>query len=179
MTNPVYADVQKFEPGEWIELFDLDARTVSGGTEGILYFHGYTQLGPIYWQGHAYSPWPIHAEGFERTTDQQPTPTLAVGNVDGSITAVVLAFQDLVGAEVIRHRTFGRYLDAQNFPEGNPTADPTAEFPPDVWYIERKSQENSTSVTFELSNALNFQGQMLPGRQITTKEFPAADMTRT
>ena len=166
-TNPVYADVQKLEAGERVEVFELDMRAITGNPGDILRFHGYTQIGPVFWQAQEFSPWPIHAEGFERTTDQQPTPTIAVGNVDGSITALCLAWQDLVGARIVRHKTFGKYLDAENFPGvGNPTANPLAEFQPDVWFIERKASETNTTVSFELSNALNFMGQQLPGRQI-------------
>lgn len=116
MSNPVYADVQKLEPGEEVHLFELDATSITGGGSGdILRFHGYTQVGDITWQGKEYTGWPIQAQGFERTTDQQPVPTLAVGNVDGSITALCLSYQDLLGAKLTRHRTFGKYLDAVNF----------------------------------------------------------------
>jgi lambda family phage minor tail protein L len=48
-----------------------------------------------------------------------------VGNVDGSITALCLSYQDLVGAVLTRHRTLGKYLDAANFGGTNATADPT------------------------------------------------------
>lgn len=172
MTNPVYADVQKLEAGDRVEVFDFDMRQITGNPSDILRFHGYLQVGDIIWQAQTYTGWPIHVEGFERTTDQQPVPTLSVGNVDGSITALCLAYQDLVGARLVRHKTFGKYLDAANFPEGNPTANPLAEFPPDIWFIERKSQETNELVSFELSNALNFQSQQLPGRQIIANVCP-------
>ena len=146
MTNPVYADVQKLEAGDRVEVFDFDMRQITGNPSDILRFHGYLQVGDIIWQAQTYTGWPIHVEGFERTTDQQPVPTLSVGNVDGSITALCLAYQDLVGARLVRHKTFGKYLDAANFPEGNPTANPLAEFPPDIWFIERKSQETNELV---------------------------------
>lgn len=49
---------------------------------------------------------------------------------------------------------------------GNPSADSTEEFTPEVWYIERKQAENNDSVTFELVSALDLNGVMLPRRQI-------------
>jgi lambda family phage minor tail protein L len=163
----IYTDIQTLEPGALVALFDLDARSITGGGAGdVLHFHGYTQVGPIYWQGLQYNPWPIDAQGFELNPDQPPAPTLSVGNVDGTITALCLAYQGLVGSIITRHRTFGRYLDAANFPGGNPTADPTQEFPPDKWFIERKATETKEQVQFELSSALDFGQQQLPGRQI-------------
>lgn len=172
MTNPVYSDVQKLAPGDRVEVFDFDMREITGNPADIKRFHGYTQVGPIYWQAQEYTPWPIHVTGFERTTDQQPTPTISVGNLGGAITVLVRAYQDLVGARIVRHKTFAKYLDAANFGGVNPDANPLAEFPPDVWFIERKSQEIPEIVTFELSNALNFMGQQLPGRQIIANVCP-------
>ena len=163
----IYADIQKLEPGAEIELFELDARSITGGGAGdVLRFHGYTQVGSIWWQGLEYSPWPIQAEGFELNPDKPPMPMLSVGNVDGRITALCLAYQDLVGALLVRHRTFGRYLDARNFADGNPTADATQEFPPDKWFLERKASETNQVVQCELASALDFGQQQLPGRTI-------------
>ncbi|NID06659.1 phage minor tail protein L [Luteibacter jiangsuensis] len=163
----IFADIQTLEPGAWVELFEIDARPITNGGAGdILRFHGYTQVGPIIWQGLTYEPWPIATQGFKIDPDQPPVPTLAVGNVNGRITALCLAFQDLVGARLTRHRTLGKYLDAVNFPGGNPTADPEQEVAPELWFIERRSAEDSTQVTFELSSPMDFGGRQLPRRQI-------------
>lgn len=161
------SDIQTLEPGALVELFVLDATALGGS---ILRFHGYLQQGNITWQGNAFAPWPIEATGFAHTSDQQPVPTITVGNVDGSITALCVAYDDLVGAVVTRKRTFGKYLDAVNFGGTNPTADPTQQFADEVWTVERKSQEDNTAVQFELSNPLNAQGRQLPGRQIIANQ---------
>ena len=155
----INADVQKLEPGALVVMYELDATSIGGG---ILRFHANPHDGSLFWQGQEYGLWPIHAEGFACTSDQQPQPKLSVGNVDGSISILCLSYEDLVGAKLTRIRTFAKYLDAVNFPEGNITADPTQEFPPEVWFIERKSGENDESVEFELSSALDFQGVKLP-----------------
>ena len=91
------------------------------------------QVGPIFWQGQRYEPWAIQAEGFEQVGEgQQPSPTLRVGNIGqdaqgrplaGVISSLCVHLDDLVGARVVARRTLGRYLDAANFPEGNPSAD--------------------------------------------------------
>lgn len=162
----VIEDVQKLEPGKLVELFSLDATGIGGG---IVRFQGRDDR-VVTWQGQEYHPWPITAEGFARTTDQQPMPKLMVGNVDGSISMLCMSFEDMVGAVLTRRRTFSKYLDAVNFPEGNPSADPTQEFPPEVWFVERKSVETREAVEFELSSALDFQGVNLPRRQIISNQ---------
>jgi lambda family phage minor tail protein L len=163
----IYADIQTLAPGAWVELFEIDARAITGGGSGdILRFHGYTRMGQIFWQGNAYDPWPITTQGFKVDPDQPPVPTLSAGNINGRMTALCLAFQDLVGARLTRRRTLGKYLDAINFPEGNPTADPEQEIPPELWFIERRSAEDSTQVTWELASPMDFGGRQLPARQI-------------
>ena len=67
-------DIQGLEPGEKIELFELDATGIGGD---FFRFHGYP-TGEIWWQGKEYSAWPIRAEGFARTGEaQQPAPMLS------------------------------------------------------------------------------------------------------
>ncbi|MBD8531580.1 MULTISPECIES: phage minor tail protein L [unclassified Massilia] len=161
----ITADIQGLEPGARVALYELDASAIAGG--GLLRFHGYQQAGTIRWQGNDYTPWPIEAEGFAKTSEgQQPTPRLSVGNVDGSISALCITLDDLVGAKLTRHVTLGQYLDAANFANGNPTADPDQEFPLEVWFIEQKTSETNEVVEFELKSALDFQEVMLPRRQI-------------
>ncbi len=161
----ITADIQGLEPGARVELFELDATMIAGGS--LLRFHGYEQVTTIWWQGNEYTAWPIQASGFSKTSEgQQPIPKLSVGNVDGSISSLCILMDDLVGAKMVRHITLGQYLDARNFASGNPTADPSQEFPIEVWFIEQKTAETNEVVEFELASALDLQGQMLPRRQI-------------
>ena len=162
--NIPFQDVQSLELPPIVELFELDATSIGGS---LIRFHGYTQSSTITWQGNVYTGWPIEATGFARSgTGNLPTPKLAVGNVDSSISTLCLNFADLVGAKLTRHTTVGKYLDAVNFTNGNPTADPTQEFPLDIWYIEQKTSETNEIVEFQLSSALDCMGAMLPRRQI-------------
>ena len=93
-------------------------------------------------------------------------PTLSAANVDGRLSALCRAYQDLVGARFTRRRTLGKYLDAANFPAGNPTADATQEVPPELWFLDRRSSEDKTQVTWELASPLDFGSRQLPGRGI-------------
>lgn len=168
----IRTDVQLLEPGNLIELFDFDLTPINAGAT-ILHFHPHAQEANIVWKGVTYPPYPIQAEGFQRTGDKPPNPTVSLSNLDGSITALCLQFDDMVGAILTRRRTFAQYLDAVNFPGGvNPTADPTQEMPNEIWYVERKAHEDQQVVKFELSSAMDFNGVKLPRRQIISNQCP-------
>lgn len=157
------ADVQSLEPGALVQLYSLDATAIGAD---LYRFHSYGQLGNITWQGVEYSPWPIESTGFELSSSQAPTPRLKMGNVGGFITALCLSFDDLNGAVLTRHRTLAKYLD------GQPEADPDEHWPDDIWYVEQKVSETSEYVDFELSSALDFNGQRLPAREIIANNCP-------
>lgn len=167
MIGLITADIQQLELDGWVELYELDARTITGGGSGdVLRFHGYTQSGPVIWQGNSYDPWPLQADGFRIDPSQPSQPHLSLGNVDGRITALCLAYRDLVGARLTRRQTTRRYLDAANFPEGNAQADPTQEITPELWLIERRSSETKERVVFELASPIDVGDRQLPGRRI-------------
>lgn len=169
MTTPqaITSEIQKLEPSAIIEMFELDA-TAFGGD--LLRFHAGTNglRQNLVWQGNTYTAFPVQASGFDMSGNGQlPRPKLQVANVTGAITLLVLTYDDLLGAKVTRKRTLAKYLDAVNFPGGtNPTADATAEFNDDVFFIDRKATETRDVVEFELAAAFDVAGVQLPRRQI-------------
>ena len=79
----------------------------------------------------------------------------------------------LVGAKITRKRTLVKYLDAVNFSGGvNPTADASAEFADDIYYIDRKSRETRDVIEFELAASFDLEGVNLPRRQIVQNVCP-------
>ena len=70
------------------------------------------------------------------------------------------AGNDLGGAEVRRIRTLKKYLD------GESTADPNAQFPQEIWFVDRKANETRDFVSFELASKFDLAGQKIPRRQI-------------
>ena len=58
---------------------------------------------------------------------------------------------------------------------GNPygTADPTAEFPQEIYSIDRKATETREVVEFELASVLDLVGISCPKRQCTRSDFPS------
>lgn len=161
----IESDVQKLNPGSIVTLFELDATVIEGGV--LRWHNGVNALGnDVVWQGKTYSRFPVEASGFERTgKGVMPRPTLKVSNISGLIGALARELADLVGATMIRRRTFLKYLDAVNFQGGvNPQADPNVGFGDEVWTIDRKAAENGIFVEFDLSSAFDVQGAQLPKR---------------
>lgn len=157
-------DVQQGWHDAIVEMFDLDLEPITGDPNDKFYFTN--QLKPdnskIQWKGNTYEPLPIISSGYEKnTTGQIAQPSLTVANVMGTFTQVINSLDDLVGAKVTRRRTFAKYLD------GEVQADPTQEFPIDIFFIERKTGENALTITWQLGSILDVEGLLLPRRVIT------------
>ena len=169
----IESDVQKLDPGTLIELFELDATAIGGSL--LRWHNGINELGnDVVWDGETYSRFPVEiSDVAKQSSGTIPRPKLRTGNANGLISALVRENNGLVGAKVTRHRTFYKYLDAVNYPDGiNPSADPNVEFPVDVWTVDRKSAENYTVIEFELSAAFDVSGVKLPRRQCIQNVCP-------
>ena len=153
-SSAIVSNLQNTNPSAIIELFTLQLDNSLHGATTIYRFHAGSSLkdnGEIVWAGNSYQRFPIKAEGFAFRQGQLPRPTLTVSNALGTITAILAAVNattagnDLTGATVTRIRTLARFIDAVNFPSNvNPygTPDSTAEFPQEIYKIDRKSAEN-------------------------------------
>lgn len=168
-----FSDLQAVAPSAIIELFELELNTIQHGVSDTYRFHAGTNLnanGEIVWAGNSYLRFPVEADGFDYNGQGQlPRPKIRISNIMGTITALLLSLPDgLDGAKVTRVRTLARYLDAVNFPGSvNPygTPDPTAEFPREIYYVDRKSIETRELVELELAAAFDLAGIRAPKRQ--------------
>ena len=168
--SSVYEDLSVLEPNAIVELFQLHLDATLHGSADIYYFHNGVNAavtGNVVWNGQSYVRLPLEATGFDYSSSGSlPRPKLAVSNIGSSITALLLqvnlitAGNDLGGAKVVRIRTLKKYLD------GEAGADPHAKFPDEIWYVDRKSNENRAVVEFELASKFDLVGVMLPRRQI-------------
>ncbi|RYD28928.1 MAG: phage minor tail protein L [Lysobacteraceae bacterium] len=160
------SELQNLAPSAIIELFVLDATALGAS---LLYFHaGTNELQQnVVWQGVPYIRYPVEATGFDIKGDGSlPRPHLKVSNALSAISALLLVYGDLLGARVIRKRTLAKFLDSQNFKNGNPSADPAAAFPDDIFVIDRKVSENRQAVEFELTTSFDLVGVQIPRRQV-------------
>jgi lambda family phage minor tail protein L len=163
-------DISQLEVSALIELLEIDATPYGG----LLYrfVNGVNRVNTsVVWQGNTYTPAPIEASGFEVSqTGPMPRPRLVVGDVFGLVALLVRNYKRLEGCKVTRKRTLVKYLDAVNFPGAvNPTADPAARYPDDVWFIDRVVSRDKRMVEWELVSALDLPGVMLPRRQIQAR----------
>ena len=151
-----------------------------------------SSYGNIFWKGDEYLKFPIEAEGFEYSGQGQlPRPKIRISNIFGTITAILLTLPNgLEGAKLTRLRTLARYLDPVNFPPSgdallaednfyllledggkilieaiNASSDETAEFPREIFYIDRKTSETRDVVEFEMVSAMDLAGVRAPKRQ--------------
>jgi len=191
----IAGDLQTPAPDAIIELFELSLNSAIHGTSEIYRFHagvnGFNN-GNIIWKGEEYLKFPIEAEGFEYSGQGQlPRPKIRISNIFGTITAILLTLPNgLEGAKVTRIRTLAKYLDSQNFaPSGdalltedgfyllledggkilleaiNVSEDAAAEFPQEIFFIDRKIAENRDLVEFEMVSAMDLAGVRAPKRQ--------------
>jgi lambda family phage minor tail protein L len=173
VTPALREDLNQLNPSSIIELFELQLNTAQHGVNDTYRFHAGTNMvnnGDVTWAGNAYMRFPVEADGFEYSGQGQlPRPKLRVSNVLNTITAVLLTLPNgLEGAKVTRIRTLARFIDGVNFPGGtNPygTPDPTAEFPREIYYVDRKVVENKDVVEFELAAIFDLIGVRAPKRQ--------------
>lgn len=166
-------DTARLAPGALVELFSLDA-TSKGGS--MLRWHsGVNPLGnDIVFNGNTYSRFPVEATGFKKAgSGTLARPSIRVANVTGLVSALTRTLDGLVGCQVIRTRIFSKYLDAVNFAGGvNPLADPNAALTAEIWYVDRKANENGIFVEFELAASFDVAGVKLPRRQCIQNVCP-------
>lgn len=158
-----------------ISLYELDCSFLDGPH---YYFHdgSNNNMRPVVFNGTEYTPFPLEVSGFELDgKGSLPRPKLRLSNINGFISAVILQGGNIIGGKFIRRRVFARFLDAANFPNNkNPYGipDPTAAFPDEIFYVNRKIAENNIMIEYELSTPLEIDNVQLPNRQILSNICP-------
>ena len=138
---------------------------------------------------------PVKAEGFKFGRGQLPRPTLTFSNALGTFTTILAAANsvstsieegsiglglinnDLTGAKVTRKRTLEKFLPTSNYsttPSYNAFDSSYPEFPQEVYFIDRKRQEDREVVQFELAANFDLAGVKAPRRLVTRDQFPSA-----
>lgn len=139
--------------------FDLAAGTVGSGTGGAI-----TNAGNGWYRCS------INAT-LAASANCQAQIFLAVGGSDfytgnGTSGAFIWGAQLEVGSSATEYQPVGATWSQ------NPTADPTAEFPTDIFFIDRKASETRDLVEFELASSFDVAGVQLPRRQIIQNVCP-------
>ena len=118
-----YSELQKRNPSNIIELFQLQLIPAIHGVDTTYYFHNGVsedENSNIIFNNIQYERMPIEADGFGLDAKTLPRPTLKISNILGTITTILLTLpQGLEGAKVTRFNTLERYIDDANFATGN------------------------------------------------------------
>lgn len=159
--SKLFSEALKLNPDTIVYLFDLDLSIFGAGVFRFTPELKDKEAQPLEWRGNSYLPMPVTAEGFELSSSGQfPRPKLTVSNVLGTLKSEMLQYNNLIGATVTRWRTFAKHLDTGSDP------DPDVYFPVDIFKIDRKSNDTTMEIEFELASAIDQQGLLLPRRQI-------------
>ena len=167
MKSEIHKEIFDTEPSAMIVLYELILKYESMKSYR---FHagenGYTN--EIIFDTNPYSFLPIKAEGFDYANEKLPRPTLTADNTDSFFSLKSRFFKDFIGYEVIRTKTFVKFLDAVNFPNNkNPYGTPTASsYPPERYIINRKTVENANAIQFELVSPLEYENAKIPNRKV-------------
>lgn len=150
-------ELQQLTPSPIVELYELTEFNPDN-LEQALYFTNEKE--PITFGDRTYQPMPVEGSGWEyKSGGTLPRPMLRVSNVGGVISSMSKAYDDLIGSKLVRRRTLAKYLD------GQPNADPNAEFQPDIYWVQRKAAENKTYIEFELASVFDLEGMRIPRRR--------------
>ena len=190
--STAFIELISSSPFAIIELFELRLFQNLHGDDETYYFHAgrnrktteptneddILDAYSIKFGGESYLPLPVEASGFEFSGDGTlPRPTIRFANLQSQMTALLLGVRqitpgnDLCGAQVTRVRTLSRFLDSDNWedgvnPYGNPDSSANAQFPKEVYYIDRKVAENRDFVEFELTSSFDMAGVKAPRRLV-------------
>lgn len=159
------ADLQGLSGDAIVDLWRVDMQSINPGVDPAQRFFRFVNYvvangQNVFYGGEEYLPIPYRADGFETKTDGvPPNPKLTVGNIGLEWTALVNAWDDMIGARITRRRVLARHLDSGSNPDGN------AHWPDELWNIQQKTAENKITVEFQLSTAFDLDGVLLPRRR--------------
>ncbi|ECY5867517.1 phage minor tail protein L [Salmonella enterica subsp. enterica serovar Albert] len=156
-------ETTKAEQSAKVDLWEFDLTAIGG--ERYFFCNEPNEKGePVTWQGRQYEPYPIQAQDFEMNgKGPSPRVTLVVSNLFGLVTGIAEDLQSLVGASVVRHQVYSKFLDAVNFSNGNPGADPEQEAVA-RYKVEQLSELDSSTATIILASPAETDGSVFPGR---------------
>jgi len=166
----IHQELFKLEPSTLISLYELVLKDFGKSYRFHAGENGYLEA--IVFAGQTYDFMPIQAEGFEYGDGKLPRPTIKVDNTESFFSLKTRFFEDFIGFEFIRTRTFVKFLDAVNFPNDvNPygtasTSTSSNSFPPEKYIVNQKLEENTSLVSFELVSPLELEDAHIPNRKV-------------
>lgn len=170
--NKIARSLLDLQPTAILDFYQIYPDIVNHPTLSINIHAGSVFGEHLIWQGVKYDPIPIECEGFEVTSSGKlPRPKIRIANKDFLVTKLLQDYNDLKNGQIIRKRTFLKYIDDVNFDGGNPfgDADSTAEISEEKYVIGQKTQESKVLVELELTSPLDLENFEVNHRRILGK----------
>jgi lambda family phage minor tail protein L len=162
VVDKIAADIVQPDVGQLIVLYELHLTDLGGSI--YRFVQGTDQSGSpteVVFDSETYYPRAFDIEGFGFSgKGQQPRPVVKIADVDNTIHDLCMTHQDMLGAVFKRRRTLKKYLDNES------EADPTAEFPVDIFIVGKKGMHSKIFIEFELYPYMDKEGRKIPGRLI-------------
>lgn len=166
----ILQDIYQLNTENLVTFYELDLSPCIGRygatTQDKYYWvDGVNDLGnDIVWNGTTYTRYPIQATGFDKQGNGTiPRPKLVAGNYGGIIGDLAREYNDIIGAKLVRTRTFAKYIDAINFKPKN-LYTRSNNFTDLTWTKQgATTQLNSNIVPFPVGSKVSIQGVIPTG----------------
>ncbi len=161
--------LSNIEQPSLIDLWELDVSNIKDNPSGANYFLFCNEANEkgepfVMWNGKKYNSLPVSAEGFAvRTRGASNRPTITFSNVKGLFTGIIVQFDQLVGASINRFTVLSTHLDASNFVNGNPKADPS-QYVLQRFLVNSLDEQNKHVAKFSLALPSETDGAKIPSR---------------
>lgn len=151
------------EQSHRLDLWEIDLTSIGG--ERYFFTNEVNEKGQgVIWQNRVFSAYPIIGSGFAfNGKGPANRPEIRISNLFGLVTGLLEAYEGLVGGHVVRRSVPARFLDAGNFHQGNPQADPEQECV-QRYLIEQATELTREHASFTLSTPTESDGVLSPGR---------------
>ncbi|GEP05568.1 phage minor tail protein L [Methylobacterium oxalidis] len=151
---------QSLTPGDLVALYVIDLSPL-GVPQQFAFTPSTKKTSAMPFQGIQYQPVDVRCEGFEYTgKGAMPRPKISVSNATRLMSSASLLYDDLIGAKLIRTRTYTQFLD------NGATPDPEAAYAQDIFFFDQKTRHTKRVIEWELASAMDQEGRALPGRLI-------------
>ncbi|GEP11116.1 phage minor tail protein L [Methylobacterium gnaphalii] len=151
---------QSLTPGDLIHLYLIDLSPI-GVNQQYAFTPGTPRTSAVYFRGVPYAARDVKCDGFEMTGQgAMPQPTISVTNVGRVMSSAAILYDDLVGARLVRTRTYRQFLDDGETPDGN------AAYSQDIYLFDQKTEHTKRQISWTLAAAMDQEGVMLPKRLI-------------
>lgn len=151
----IHREAIKLTQDAIVEMYEIDLTPLG------LDIVRFSPTGPVSFGGVEYQSIPIEVSGFQWSSEgTMPRPTMKLVAPNLNFLQLLVDFNDLVGMEVKRIKTFRKFLDDGESPS------PSTMFPVEAYLINQKTAQTALLLEFTLSSRLDLESMKLPRKLI-------------